>query len=138
MLRTALRDTVLPVGGGPSGRSPVFVEKGVTVALHLWGLHHDRDIWGDDVDEFKPRRWVDRRPMWEFVPFLAGPRVCPAQQQVLTQAVYVLVRLVREFSGIENRDPSLEYVEVIKMTVESRNGVKIALCPASSDAFAPP
>ena len=133
VLRTALRNTIIPVGGGPSGRSPVFVEKGGIVALHLWGLHHDRDIWGDDVDEFKPQRWVDKRPMWEFVPFLGGPRVCPAQQQVLTQAVYVLVRLVREFAGIENRDPTLEYVEMTKMTVESRNGVKIALCPASSD-----
>ena len=128
--RTALRNTVLPVGGGPDGRSPVFVEKGVVVALHIWGLHHDRDIWGDDVDEFKPERWVDRRPMWEFVPFFGGPRICPAQQQVLTQAVYVLVRLVREFAGIENRDPTWEYVESARMAVMSRNGVKIALIPA--------
>lgn len=133
VLRTALRNTILPVGGGPEGQSPVFVEKGVVVALHLWGLHHDRDIWGDDVDEFKPQRWIDKRPMWEFVPFLGGPRICPAQQQVMTQAVYVLVRLVREFSGIENRDPTQEYVELTKMTVESRNGVKIALFPASND-----
>lgn len=133
VLRTALRDTILPVGGGPDGQSPVFVEQGVIVALHLWGLHHDRDIWDDDVDEFKPQRWLGKRPMWEFVPFLGGPRICPAQQQVLTQAVYVLVRLVREFSGIENRDPTQEYVEMTKMTVESRNGVKIALFPASSD-----
>ena len=133
VLRTALHNTILPVGGGPDGQSPVFVERGAVVALHLWGLHHDRDIWGDDVDEFKPQRWVDRRPMWEFVPFLGGPRICPAQQQVLTQTVYVLVRLVREFAGIENRDSTQEYVELTKMTVESRNGVKIALFPASSD-----
>ena len=133
VLRTAVRNTVLPVGGGPDGRSPVFVEQGTAVALHLWGLHHDRDIWGDDVDEFKPERWVDKRTMWDFVPFLGGPRICPAQQQVLTQAVYVLVRLVREFSSIENRDTVLEYVELTKMTVESRNGVKIALVPAPGD-----
>ena len=131
LYRTALRNTILPLGGGPDGRSPVFVEKGVVVALHLWGLHHDIDIWGDDVDEFKPQRWVGKRPLWEFVPFFGGPRICPAQQQVLTQAVYVLVRLVREFAGIENRDCMREYVELTKMTVESRNGVKIALFPAS-------
>lgn len=39
----------------------------------------------------------------------------------------------REFSSIENRDSTQEYVELMKMTVESRNGVKIALLPASSD-----
>ena len=129
VLRTALHNTILPRGGGPNGQFPVFVEKDVVVALNLWALHHDKDIWGEDVDEFKPQRWVDKRPLWEFVPFLGGLRICPAQQQVLTQAVYVLVRLVREFSRIENRDPIQEYVELTKMTTESRNGVKIALFP---------
>ena len=71
--------------------------------------------------------------MWDFVPFLGCPRICPAQQQVLIQAVYVLVRLVREFARIENRDPVAEYVEFTKMTTESRNGVKIALFPAESN-----
>lgn len=71
--------------------------------------------------------------MWEFVPFLGGPRVRPAQLQVVTQAVYVLVRLVREFSRIENRNLTQEHVELAKMTVESRNWIKIALFPASSD-----
>ena len=133
LTRTAIRNTVLPVGGGHDGQSPVFLQKGDVVALNIWGLHHDREIWGDDVDEFKPQRWVDKRPMWDFVPFSGGPRICPAQQQVLTQAVYVLLRLVREFSGIENRDPTQEYVESTKMTVESRNGIQIALIPTVSD-----
>ena len=127
VFRTALRDTILPVGGGPDGRSPLFVEQGTVVALNVWALHHDRDIWGDDVDQFNPQRWNGRRPSWEFVPFLGGPRVCPAEQQVLTQIVYVLVRLVKAFPRIENRDPSLEYVESTKMVTESRNGVRIAL-----------
>lgn len=44
VLRTALCNTILPVGSGPNGQSPIFVEQGVVVALHLWGLHHDTDI----------------------------------------------------------------------------------------------
>ena len=131
--RTAVRDTVLPVGGGADGRSPLFVEQGVVVALNVWALHHDREIWGDDADEFKPQRWDVQRSMWEFVPFWGGPRTCPAQQQVLTQVVYVLVRLVQAFSRIENRDPCRVYVELTKITTESRNGVKIALFPASNE-----
>ncbi len=135
VFRTALRDTILPVGGGNNGGSPLFVEKGVVVALNLWALHHDKSIWGEDVNEFKPQRWDDKNPKltWEFVPFLGGPRVCPAQQQVLMQIVYVLIRLVQVFSCIENRDTTQEYVELTKMVTESRNGVKIALFPASND-----
>ena len=131
VLRTALRNTMLPQGGGADDCSPVFVAKGTQVAMNLWALHHDKDIWGDDVNEFRPQRWVDKRPMWDFVPFLGGPRICPAQQQVMIQTTYLLVRLAKEFERIENRDRVLEYVELTKMTTESRNGVKVVFLPAT-------
>ena len=53
--------------------------------------------------------------------------MCPAQNQVLTQLVYLLVRFAQEFEIVENRDPVHEYLEKVTMTVESRNGVLIAL-----------
>lgn len=130
VFRSALRDTVLPVGGGPDGRSPILVEKGTMIALNIWSLHHDKDIWGEDVNEFRPQRWIDRQLTSEFAPFFRGPRVCPAQHRVLTQAAYVLVRLVQTFERIENRDPVQEYVGNTGMLTESRNGVQIALFPA--------
>ena len=133
VFRCALRDTVLPVGGGPDGRSPILVKKDTMIALNVWSLHHDEHIWGEDVNEFKPQRWVDRQLTSEFVPFFRGPRVCPAQQQVLIQAAYVLVRLVQAFERIENRDPVQVYVEVTRMATESRNGVQIALFPAHEE-----
>ncbi|PQE28624.1 Cytochrome P450 family protein [Rutstroemia sp. NJR-2017a BBW] len=126
-LRTAIRDTILPVGGGPDGKAPVFVEKGTVVGASVTGLHHDKDIWGDDVWKFNPYRFANKRYQWEFLPFFGGPRICPAQQQVLTQALYLLVRMAREFVRIENRDPVEEYVEMVRMSTQSRNGVKVAL-----------
>lgn len=125
--RTAVRDTILPRGGGKDGQSPVLVKKGTVVSGNVWGLHHDEDIWGPDTHVFNPQRWAGKRPLWEFIPFMGGPRICPANQQVLTYASYTLVRLTREFVSIENRDPVLEYVELTKMTTQSRNGIKIAL-----------
>lgn len=104
----------------------MFVEKGNVVSMNLYAMHHDKDIWGDDAFEFNPYRWGDKRPLWQFVPFLGGPRICPAQQQVLTQAVYLLVRLTREFVRIENRDDVLEYVELLRGITESKNGIKVA------------
>ena len=68
--------------------------------------------------------------MWEFVPFLGGPRICPAQQQVLTQATYLLVRLVKAFESIENTDPVEKYVEFTKLTTQSRHGVQVAFTPS--------
>ena len=55
--------------------------------------------------------------------------MCPAQNQVLTQLAYLLVRFAQQFQAVENRDPIYEYKETVTMTVESRNGVKVALSP---------
>ncbi|KAF5879689.1 putative cytochrome p450 alkane hydroxylase protein [Botrytis fragariae] len=87
---------------------------------------HDSDIWGDDVESFRPDRFVGRKMNWKFLPFYGGPRICPAQQQAMAQAAYVLVRLTQKFGVIENRDPDLEFLQLIKMGVESMNGAKIA------------
>ncbi|CAD6593970.1 MAG: hypothetical protein ASARMPREDX12_007883 [Alectoria sarmentosa] len=129
--RTAIRDTILPRGGGPDGAAPIFVQKGTIVALNTYAPNHWKDTWGDDVEEFRPQRWIGRKHTWDWTPFFGGPRICPAQQQVLTQAVYLLVRMVTTFEKIENRDPSVEYVELTKMLTESRNGAKVALYPPS-------
>lgn len=125
--RRAIRNTILPVGGGDDGKAPVFVEKGTRVTMDLYALHHDKEIWGDDAFEYNPHRWEGKRFMWEFVPFLGRPRICPAQQQVLTQGVYMLVRLTREFARIENRDEILEWVENAATPPENKSGVKVAL-----------
>ena len=130
VFRSARHDTTLPRGGGPDGKAPVFVPRGTTVCSLTYHIHHDRDIWGDDVDAFRPERWTQgNNGGMEFVPFLSGPRICPAQQQVLLQATYLLRRVVREFEWIENRDDVVEYVEIQRMAIESRRGVRIALGP---------
>ena len=128
IFRTARRDTTLPRGGGPDGMAPVFVPRGATVCSLTYHIHHDKETWGANADEFLPERWEHgAKGGWEFVPFLGGPRICPAQQQVLIQATYILLRMVREFEWIRNRDEVWEYVELQRMAVESRRGVKIAL-----------
>lgn len=32
---------------------------GVTVAANGWVLHRDREVFGEDADEFRPERWVE-------------------------------------------------------------------------------
>ncbi|KAF7889890.1 uncharacterized protein EAF02_002305 [Botrytis sinoallii] len=130
--KISLKDTVLPKGGGEDGRFPIFVPKGTVVELDLYTLQRDPTIWGADADIFRPDRWLDvNRPLWEakwqYEPFLGGIRMCPAQNQVLIQLSYLLVRLAQEIQLIENRDEVFEYLERVTMTVESKNGAKIAV-----------
>lgn len=80
--RTAKCNTVLPEGGGPDGKSPLVVPAGAKVAFNIYALHHRRDIYGKDADEFWPERWEgDSSGLTAgfegaFVPFIIGPRVC--------------------------------------------------------------
>lgn len=113
--------------GGQDGKAPVLAEKGTIVAINLFALHHDKYLWGDDADMFRPQRWVNKRLMWELVPFLGVPRICPTQQQVLNQNVYLLVRLTRGFVRIENKGPVIDFVDAARTVTESKNRAKVAV-----------
>lgn len=67
--RYAYKDTTIPTGGGPDGKSPVFVQAGHGVEYCTYVLQRRKDIWGPDADEFVPERWENRKVGWEFVPF---------------------------------------------------------------------
>jgi cytochrome P450 len=74
--RRASRDTWLPLGGGCDGLAPIFVRKGQEVVYQIWSMHRRKDLWGEDAEIFRPERWGNARPKFEFLPFNAGPRIC--------------------------------------------------------------
>ena len=128
MNRVALRDTVLPTGGGPTGTSPIFVKKGSIMTTSFYALHRLPHIYGSDAHIFRPERWQILRPVhWSYMPFGGGPRICIGQQLALTEVSYTIARIVRHFQRIENADPVLEFVEQWKITTDSKNGAKVRL-----------
>ncbi len=62
--KVAVRDTVLPRGGGPDGDKPVYVPKGSFVNYAIYAMHRRQDFYGLDADEFRPERWETCRPSW--------------------------------------------------------------------------
>jgi len=74
--RIAIRDTVLPLGGGPDEKSPILVPKGTPVGYSVWSMHRRTDFYGEDALQYKPERWETLRPSWEYLPFNGGPRIC--------------------------------------------------------------
>jgi cytochrome P450 len=102
--RRATKDTTLPRGGGPDGLSPVYIKRDQEVNYAVHVMHRRTDIWGADANEFRPERWEGRKLGWEFLPFNGGPRICLGQQFALTEAGFVIVRLLQRFGGVENMD----------------------------------
>ncbi|KAG2416578.1 cytochrome P450 52A12 [Aspergillus terreus] len=132
--RTATKDTSLPVGGGPDGRSPVFVPKGTTVTYSVYAMHRRPDFYGPDPNEFRPERWEENgRRGWDYLPFNGGPRICLGQQYALTEASYTLVKLLQHFDTLENADPTLlRPVIQSNLTMSHETGVNVRLYRAGT------
>lgn len=128
-----MNDTTIPLGGGPDGKSPIFVPAGAQVNYQVYSMHRREDLYGEDAAEFKPERWATMRQgyvalcfffpslppslpfnfvpnltrvssRWHFLPFNGGPRICIGQQFALTEAGYTTIRLLQAFEAIESRD----------------------------------
>lgn len=106
--RTAVRNTFLPVGGGPDLQSPVFIPKGAAVAYSVYAMHRRPDFYGMDAELYRPERWDEQMPIkgdpinasWGYLPFNGGPRVCLGMDFGLTEAAYTVVRLLHEFPDL--------------------------------------
>ena len=126
-IRESRCDTVLPVGGGSDGKSPVYVPSGTRIDVNFMAMHRDPDFWGSDAETFRPERWEALRPGWHYIPFLGGPRTCPARNMALTQCGYIVAKLASEFAKLECADPEEKFIEEIASTMRSRNGCKVRL-----------
>ncbi|KAF6834540.1 cytochrome p450 52e1 [Colletotrichum plurivorum] len=129
MSRGAARDCKLPLGGGPDGKSPVFVPKGTMVRWSVFCMQRRKDIYGEDADEFRPERWEDRRPGWEYLPFSGGPRICIGQQFALTQMSYFVVRIFQTFKSIQPRDDR-PMDQIVGITTKLPHDVLVSFTPA--------
>lgn len=90
-------------------------------------MHRRKDLWGPDADSFRPERFANRKVGWEFLPFNGGPRICIGQQFALTEASYVLVRLLQRFDGIEAVEGELEKRAQSRLTLTSCPGRNVTL-----------
>ncbi|KAL4807263.1 cytochrome P450 [Aspergillus unguis] len=129
--RVATCDTFLPVGGGPDGKLPVYVRAGQAVIYSQFVTQRRKDLWGEDAESFNPDRWFERRPGWEHLPFNGGPRVCIGQQFALTEAGYVLVRLLQRFDAVEDAYPEREIKYGVSLTLAPGDPVVVRLHEAA-------
>lgn len=57
--------------------------RGTVLSVPSYTIHHDPDVWGQDVDEFRPDRWLPENLSYRqkigFNPFSYGPRACVGQ-----------------------------------------------------------
>jgi cytochrome P450 len=65
-------------------------------------MNRSRLIWGDDVDQFKPGRWLRdgglvSKSAFEYPVFNGGPRACLGKRMAESVAVQVIAAFVQRF-----------------------------------------
>ncbi|KAK4246702.1 cytochrome P450 [Corynascus novoguineensis] len=68
---------VPPDGEGIHFKGQYF-PPGTVLSVPTYSIHHSKEIWGPDADEFRPERWENITPRQKnaFIPFSYGPRAC--------------------------------------------------------------
>ena len=104
------------------------------VTLSPWVIQRHEQHWSEP-NAFRPERFLsdasgeDRR--WArdaFLPYGLGPRKCPGAAFAQQEALLVLAELVRRFEVLP--DPEHEPELVARLTLRSRNGIRVRLRPA--------
>lgn len=87
----------------------ILIPKDAILLSSMYHLHHDKQVWGDDVAEFIPERWlgVSKNAFvnrCEYLPFLGGPRNCPSAGFVVLQLKVMLAVLFFDSNVDVNND----------------------------------
>lgn len=134
-VRTSLKDTTLPRGGGPDGTQPIGIPKNTPIGYSTLIMQRRRDLYPPisesfpyDPADWVPERWATWQPRahggWTFIPFNGGPRICIGQQFAMVEMAYVVIRLLSEYDSII--DYGNDQVELgITITLAPHPGVKV-------------
>lgn len=88
--RSALVDVTL------NGRQ---LPKGTNLLINLWAVNRDVQTWGDDANEFKPKRFMSaskEQINQGQTSFGIGSRSCPGEKMANADITYVLVRTLQK------------------------------------------
>ncbi len=100
------------------------VSKGAQLVLSPWHLHRHQTLW-DDPDAFDPTRWQSEAgkesARTAYLPFSAGPRVCPGAGFAMLEGVLMLACILRVVR-VELTDRPAP-VPVAHLTVRAQDGI---------------
>ena len=124
-MRIAVRDTTL---------LDAPIPRGTEIMVSPWAVNRQRELWGDDAEEFKPERWIeDGKPNnsggadsnYSLLTFLHGPRSCIGQGFAKAELRCLVAAFIKVFSW--ELDMKEDPVPAGVITIKPEKGLHVKL-----------
>jgi len=89
---------VIPPGPGVTILGHHFAA-GTVLSVPAYTIHHSKEIWGSNADEFVPERWnkLTEKQKTGFIPFSYGPRSCVGRNVAEMELALIIATTFRRY-----------------------------------------
>lgn len=83
-----------------------YYPPGTVLSVPIYTVHHLKEVWGPDSEEFKPERWESLTPRQKkaFIPFSYGPRACLGRNLAEMELRLITASWARRYDFVLRRD----------------------------------
>ncbi|KAH6850544.1 cytochrome P450 [Chaetomium sp. MPI-CAGE-AT-0009] len=102
-----------------------YFPPGTVLSVPTYSIHHSKEIWGPDADEFKPERWANltTRQKNAFIPFSYGSRACVGRNVAEMEMKLIVATWSRRYHVTLRQD----YMDTKEGFLRKPLGLEIAL-----------
>lgn len=77
-----------------------YFPPGTVLSVPSYSMHHSKEIWGEDADDFRPERWDALTPRQKnaFIPFSTGPRACVGRNVAEMEMKLIVATWARRYN----------------------------------------
>jgi cytochrome P450 len=111
----------------------VTIPNGTNMWIDVVAMHHDKALWGDDVNEFRPERFKDDsiyggcKHKMGYMPFGFGGRMCIGRNLTFMEYKIVLTLILSRFSFTVS--PAYNHSPSILLSLRPQYGLPLILQP---------